>query len=90
MAPGGQVRLDIRIPRQLWAAIRQDAVTAFAEKYPFTVTRARRAESSGRLLPVAALRRRHRQLAFRCLHNVANVSSKVTVGLSYRSVAISP
>lgn len=35
---GGQVRLDIRIPRQLWAAIRQDAVTAFAEKYPFTVT----------------------------------------------------
>ncbi len=34
--------------------------------------------------------RRHRQLSFRCLHNVANVTSWVTVGLSYRSVAISP
>ena len=35
---GGQVRLDRRITRQLWAAIRQDAIAAFASKYPFTVT----------------------------------------------------
>jgi len=34
----GQVRLDTRITRQLWAAIRQDAIAAFAKKYPFTVT----------------------------------------------------
>jgi LCP family protein required for cell wall assembly len=35
---GGQVYLDSAISDQLWAAIRQDAITAFAEKYPFTVT----------------------------------------------------
>lgn len=35
---GGQIYLDARISAQLWAAIRQDAITAFAEKYPFTVT----------------------------------------------------
>ena len=35
---GGQVRLDLRITHQLWAAIRQDAIAAFAKKYPFTVT----------------------------------------------------
>lgn len=35
---GGQVYLDARISDQLWAAIRQDAITAFAERYPFTVT----------------------------------------------------
>ena len=35
---GGQVRLDSRITHQLWAAIRQDAIAAFARKYPFTVT----------------------------------------------------
>lgn len=35
---GGQVYLDGRISAQLWAAIRQDAITAFAGKYPFTVT----------------------------------------------------
>ena len=34
----GQVHLDRRITRQLWAAIRQDAIAAFARKYPFTVT----------------------------------------------------
>jgi LCP family protein required for cell wall assembly len=35
---GSQVYLDSRISGQLWAAIRQDAITAFAAKYPFTVT----------------------------------------------------
>jgi LCP family protein required for cell wall assembly len=34
----GQVRLDRAITRQLWAAIRQDSITAFARRYPFTVT----------------------------------------------------
>jgi LCP family protein required for cell wall assembly len=34
----GQVHLDRRITRQLWAAIRQDEIAAFARKYPFTVT----------------------------------------------------
>jgi LCP family protein required for cell wall assembly len=33
----GQVYFD-RITRQLWAAIRQDSITAFARRYPFTVT----------------------------------------------------
>jgi LCP family protein required for cell wall assembly len=35
---GGQVRLDRAITRKLWAAIRQDSITAFARRYPFTVT----------------------------------------------------
>jgi LCP family protein required for cell wall assembly len=35
---GGQVRLDRALSRQLWAAIRQDSITAFARRYPFTVT----------------------------------------------------
>jgi len=34
----GRQYLDRKIARQLWAAIRQDAVAAFAKKYPFTVT----------------------------------------------------
>ncbi len=34
----GQVHLDARIARQLWAAIRQDSISAFAKRYPFTVT----------------------------------------------------
>lgn len=34
----GQVYLDRAIARQLWAAIRQDSLAAFAKKYPFTVT----------------------------------------------------
>ena len=34
----GQVFLDRAISRQLWAAIRQDAISAFARRYPFTVT----------------------------------------------------
>jgi LCP family protein required for cell wall assembly len=34
----GQVHLRSRIARQLWVAIRQDSLAAFAEKYPFTVT----------------------------------------------------
>jgi LCP family protein required for cell wall assembly len=34
----GWVYLDQPIARQLWAAIRQDAIAAFARKYPFTVT----------------------------------------------------
>lgn len=32
------VHLDRAPSRQLWAAIRQDSITAFAERYPFTVT----------------------------------------------------
>ena len=35
---GGTVYFDSAITRQLWAAIRQDAIAAFAKKYPFTVT----------------------------------------------------
>ena len=35
---GGQVHLDRTLTRQLWAAIRQDSITAFAKRYPFTVT----------------------------------------------------
>ena len=34
----GQVRLDRAIDRKLWAAIRQDSISAFAKRYPFTVT----------------------------------------------------
>jgi LCP family protein required for cell wall assembly len=34
----GQVYLDRSISRQLWAAIRQDSISAFARRYPFTVT----------------------------------------------------
>ena len=34
----GQVHLDRAISRQLWAAIRQDSISAFARRYPFTVT----------------------------------------------------
>ena len=34
----GQVHLDRAITRQLWAAIRQDSISAFARRYPFTVT----------------------------------------------------
>ncbi len=34
----GRVYLDRFITRQLWAAIRQDSIAAFARKYPFTVT----------------------------------------------------
>jgi hypothetical protein len=36
--PVTDYHLDARISAQLWAAIRQDTITAFAEKYPFTVT----------------------------------------------------
>ncbi len=35
---GGRVYLDRAITRQLWAAIRQDSIAAFARRYPFTVT----------------------------------------------------
>jgi LCP family protein required for cell wall assembly len=35
---GGQIFLDPGISRQLWAAIRQDSLAAFAQKYPSTVT----------------------------------------------------
>jgi LCP family protein required for cell wall assembly len=34
----GNVYLDEAISQQLWAAIRQDAIAAFASKYPYTVT----------------------------------------------------
>jgi LCP family protein required for cell wall assembly len=34
----GQVYLDRAIARKLWAAIRQDSISAFARRYPFTVT----------------------------------------------------
>lgn len=34
----GQVRLDRAIARKLWAAIRQDSISAFARRYPFTIT----------------------------------------------------
>ena len=34
----GRVHLDPVISRQLWAAIRQDSIAAFAARYPFTVT----------------------------------------------------
>ena len=34
----GQVRLDRAITSKLWAAIRQDSISAFARRYPFTVT----------------------------------------------------
>ena len=34
----GSAYLDQPISSQLWAAIRQDAIAAFAKKYPFTVT----------------------------------------------------
>jgi LCP family protein required for cell wall assembly len=34
----GQVHLDRAIARQLWAAISQDSLSAFARRYPFTVT----------------------------------------------------
>jgi LCP family protein required for cell wall assembly len=34
----GKVLLDRAISRQLWAAIRQDSISAFARRYPFTVT----------------------------------------------------
>ena len=34
----GQVYFDRAITRKLWAAIRQDSITAFARRYPFTVT----------------------------------------------------
>jgi LCP family protein required for cell wall assembly len=34
----GQVHLDRAISRQLWAAIRRDSISAFARRYPFTVT----------------------------------------------------
>jgi hypothetical protein len=34
----GQVLLDRAISRQLWVAIRQDSIPAFARRYPFTVT----------------------------------------------------
>ena len=34
----GQVRLDRAITRHLWAAIRHDSISAFARRYPFTVT----------------------------------------------------
>jgi LCP family protein required for cell wall assembly len=34
----GQVHLDRAISRHLWAAIRQDSISAFARRYPFTVT----------------------------------------------------
>lgn len=35
---GGAVRLDGAISHRLWLAIGQDAIAAFAERYPFTVT----------------------------------------------------
>lgn len=35
---GSQVHLDRALTRQLWAAIRQDSISAFAKRYPFTVT----------------------------------------------------
>jgi LCP family protein required for cell wall assembly len=35
---GGQVYLDRAITRKLWVAIRQDSISAFARRYPFTVT----------------------------------------------------
>ena len=35
---GGQVFLDPGISHQLWAAIRQDSLAAFAQKFPWTVT----------------------------------------------------
>jgi LCP family protein required for cell wall assembly len=34
----GQVRLDRALTRKLWAAIRQDSISAYAKRYPFTVT----------------------------------------------------
>jgi LCP family protein required for cell wall assembly len=34
----GRVLLDRAISRQLWAAIRQDSISAFARRYPFTIT----------------------------------------------------
>jgi LCP family protein required for cell wall assembly len=34
----GQVHLDRALSRQLWAAIRQDSISAFAKRYPFTIT----------------------------------------------------
>jgi LCP family protein required for cell wall assembly len=34
----GQVYLDRAIAQKLWAAIRQDSISAFAMRYPFTVT----------------------------------------------------
>jgi len=34
----GQVYLDRALSRQLWAAIRQDSISAFARRYPFTIT----------------------------------------------------
>jgi len=34
----GQVHLDRRISGELWAAIRQDSLSAFARRFPFTVT----------------------------------------------------
>jgi LCP family protein required for cell wall assembly len=34
----GQVHLDRAIARKLWAAIRQDSISEFARRYPFTVT----------------------------------------------------
>jgi LCP family protein required for cell wall assembly len=34
----GQVYLDRAITGKLWAAIRQDSISAFARRYPFTVT----------------------------------------------------
>jgi LCP family protein required for cell wall assembly len=34
----GQVRLDRAIARKLWAAIRQDSISAFARRYPLTIT----------------------------------------------------
>jgi LCP family protein required for cell wall assembly len=37
-AMAGKIYLDGYISRQLWAAIRNDSIAAFAQKYPFTVT----------------------------------------------------
>ena len=34
----GQVHLDRRLTRLLWAAIRHDSISAFGRRYPFTVT----------------------------------------------------
>ena len=34
----GQVHLDRRLARLLWAAIRHDSISAFGQRYPFTVT----------------------------------------------------
>ena len=34
----GQVRLDRKLDRKLWAAIRHDSIAAFGARYPFTVT----------------------------------------------------